>query len=466
MNSFKNKYRLSSVILTVFVVAAVILLNVVVTVISNRTPLKYDLTRERVYEFSNQTNEIIKNIDERVNVYALYPQDNTNDYIEYAREYLSKYSGLNKNIKVTYVDPYENPTFAKKYENLGEPINPGSIIVECGEKVKVVTLEQLYSQNQYTGATSIDMEKKMTMAFSFVTGQSGDSKILFTTGHSEQESLSLRPMLEEDGYITEDVNIALNNISDDADLLVVMAPSVDFTAEEINILDEYMDKGGKMLYISTPGKYSLEKLESYMKEWGIIPNQDIVVETNQNFSYGSELVPVATLCDHEITKNLKAAELLFVAPYSGSVTLTNSNIRYALTYPLLETSDKSYGKKDTESTSTQKEEGDVDGPLTLSGLAVMQGETKGMIGFITSLHSVELDIVKEASFANGDFILNMVSYMTEKTNPLNIRAKEISSTTLAINDTQIIICYIVLQYLIPIVIIGIGLYVWFRRRYL
>ena len=114
-----------------------------------------------------------------------------------------------------------------------------------------------------------------------------------------------------------------------------------------------------------------------------------------------------------------------------------------------------------------KEDGDLDGPLTIAAISEMQDESRAKVVAISSLHSMEYTgILDEASYANGDFLLNTVSYITEKSNPLDIRAKVISSSTLTMNQTQIIICYIIIQYLIPALIIAAGLAVWLRRRYL
>jgi len=469
MKSFKMKYKISSVALAAVVLLVVILLNAVISAMGDKMNLKVDLTKERVYEFSQQTKEVIKAINKDVSVYALYPDDASNNYVEYAKEYLAKYSNMNDKIKVTYIDPYTNPTFAKKYEGTGESIGAGSIIMECGDKVKVVTIDQLYRQNQYTGSTSIDMEKKMTMAFSFVTGQSGDSKIYFTEGHNELSCYNMEKALEGEGYTCESVNITINGISEDTDLLVIASPSKDFTGEEINLLDEYMDKGGKALYLSTPGIPPLERLSAYLIEWGITPNNDFIIENDKNHAYaaGANMsYPAPILLEHEINNNIIEGGLVFIAPNAGSFTITDSNVRYAKTTALMETTEKSIGKIDL---TTEKEtEKDIKGPLNVAALSEMQDMSGGKLAVIGSIYSMEMvdGILEEASYANGDFLLNTVSYMTEKANPFDIRAKVISSSTLTMNETQVIMCYILIQYLIPLIIIVAGLVVWLRRRYL
>ena len=469
MKNFKLKFGLSSAALTALVIAAVVLVNVLISAITDRTPLKIDLTKEKVYEFSSQTESIVKNIDEEINIYALYPENVDSTVINYAKEYLSKYSRMNKNIKVSYVDPYTNPNFAKKYEKTGESIEAGSLIVENGDKVKVITIDSLYSQNNYTGSTSIDMEKKMTMALASVTGQSGNSKIYFTSGHGEMSSESITSALEDEGYACEDLNLTFGGISEDASVLFVVVPQKDFTGDEINIIDEYMDGGGKIFYISSPGASRLEKLESYLGEWGIGLNRDYIIEEDSNRAYQTRLglpIPAPKLLEHSITSNIIKGDLIFMAPNSESISLSESNIRHAKLTPLLETSEKSYGKTNLSSEIIAKEEGDINGPLTVAALAEAQDQTGAKIAVLSSYYSMEQSYLDEATFANSDFLLNLAAYLTENKNPLDIRAKVISASSITMNQTQVIVTYIIVQYFIPIIIIAAGIIVWLKRRYL
>ena len=405
MKSYKFKYKLSSYVLTVVFVAIIVLVNALLSQMSEKVPMKIDLTKEKVYEFSQQTNEIIKNIDKEVEVYALYPENISNEYVEYAKEYLSKYSNLNKKVNVTYIDPYTNPAFAKKYEKTGETIEPGAIIVECEDKVKVVTLDQLYTQSEFTGATSIDMEKKMTMAFSFVTGQSGDSKVCFTEGHEEQPAYNMQKALEGEGYTIDTINIGMDKIDEDVSLIVISSPTKDFTGDEINILDEFMDKGGKLLYLTTPGIPKLEKMDGYLQEWGIIPNYDLVVETNPNHAYGTSsglAYPAPILVDHEINEKIKEGGLVFIAPLSGSIKISESNVRYTKNTPLLTTTKDSYGKTNLSSDPSKREESDIEGPLNIAVISEMMGEDDAKLGVLSSYYSMEYTgILDEASYANG-----------------------------------------------------------------
>ena len=63
-------------------------------------------------------------------------------------------------------------------------------------------------------------------------------------------------------------------------------------------------------------------------------------------------------------------------------------------------------------------------------------------------------------------MLNAFSYLTDKGDALNIRAKVISPESLTMTETQVKVLSIVLQYVLPVLILIAGLVVWLRRRYL
>ena len=408
------KYRINAVIITAITIVAVILLNAVISTVSSKLPMKIDLTRDKVYEFSDYTKEVISNLDKEISVYALYPSNTTgNEYITYAEEYLKKYEALSKNFKVIFVDPYNNPGFTKKYEEQGETISSGSVILECGENVEIVAMEDMYSSNQYTGETSIDMEKKITSAVVNVTGNGEQVKVYFTEGHNEHQPIQLSKTLEGSGYVCEFVNIAMKDIPEDASLLILMSPEKDFTPEERDSLDKYLDDGGKVIVVSEPGKPVLPRLDGYISEWGIEISGDYVIEGDSNHAFQFQnglTIPSPVMNEHKINESLIRQKLIYMAPTVSSLKVREKNIRNTSITKLLTTTKKSYGKTNLSAEVLDKEEGDNDGPLTVAALSEMNDGSNGKLMVLGSVQAVELaGIMTESSYANSDFILNTVA---------------------------------------------------------
>jgi len=468
----KNKLKINAAITTVAVLVCVVLLNLVIGVINEKKPMKIDLTREKVYQFSEQTKEITKNLDKDVNVYALYPDDASGEYVDYVKEYLSKYEALSEKFVVTYVDPYNDPTFVNKFSVNGENIGLGSIIVTCGENYRVVGFNELYNTNQYTNSVSIDMEKKMTAALMNVTGSGKQLKVYFTEGHGEFECAYLTSLLEGDGYECESVNVAVSGIPEDASILVIADPSNDFTADEINAIDAYTDKGGHIMLLPQTGKEIPQNLAAYIADWGVTVNNDYVIENDPSHAYRSQYgaaYPAPIMQEHDITKSLIEQKINFMAPVARSLSLKKENVFNAQHQVLLSTTEDSWGETNLAEASASKDENDIEGPLDVASLSTKYNSENvpSKLFVLGSVMAVEMDgLLSQSTYANGDFMLNTFANMTEASSVLDIRAKRVSDEALVMSQSQMIIVTILLLIILPIVIFVIGVVVWWRRRYL
>lgn len=462
-----TKLRTGNLIVTIATIAAVILVNCIVSTIGSKAPLKIDLTHDNVYKYSEQTKEVLDNLEGDVNIYALYPDDTDGTYVNTLREYLERYEKMNSKITVSYKDPYEDPAFVRQY---GSDITVGSVIVEQGDRFRVIAFESLFSQSSLDGSTSIDAEKQITSAIRYVSGMSEGVNAYFIKGHNEHAGAdsALASAFENEGYVVGEITIATDGIPEDADLLISLAPAADFSAEERDALDTYLLGGGKAAFAFTSGTEPMERLYAYLGEWGIIANNDFVVESDGSMAFKTQTgvpVPAPAMQDHTITEKLLTGDIALITPAACSFTINDNNPQYAKITPLLKTSEASWGVTDL-SGSMDKKEGDLTGPLTIAALAE-KTDSSGKIFVIGSVQAIEWQgILDNSSYSNGDFILNAFSYMTDKGDALNIRAKEISTQSLTMSEQQFNTSVIFVQYIMPLLVLAIGLLVWLKRRYL
>lgn len=467
MKKIKLKMSVMSALITAVVLVCVLVVNGLISVVTEKHPLKIDLTKDKVYEFSQRTKEVMKNLDTEIKAYALIPEGTDSEYVDYIKQYLGKYKALSSKFKVEYVDPYSNPTFMTKYNDGETQASAGSVILTMGDDFKIVPFDQIYNQNSYTGSVEIDMERKVTNAIMKLTGQLSGVKAYFLSGHGEYEGTNLKSLLEDEGYTTGSVNLSVEAIPDDASVLFSLAPQSDWTAEERDAIDKFMDKGGKLVLAANPGMKPAERLDGYLAEWGLKLDYDYVIEGDDSkaLSAGNGLpVPAPQLSDHAINKKIAESDSVFVSPASMSVSKIKS-ANSATVSELLTTSDKSYGKVNLESNSIEKEDGDIDGPLSVASISEKTGDKTSSVVVIGSLSALESNgILSEGAYLNGDFVLNTVNYLCGSNEDLGIRAKQVSAEQMTMTEQQIAVCMLVLQIIVPIVIILIGLFVWLKRR--
>lgn len=158
LDSFKDKkfkYGGYATLLTAFVLAILVVINLVVDQIS----FKLDLTENRMFSLSDQTEKIVKKLDQEIRIIGLYQTGQENRMFD---EILQKYRKINKNISITYIDPVKNPTFSSKYTKDGTNLREGSYIVESDERFKIIDYYDLFNirADQYgnTRAESLALE--------------------------------------------------------------------------------------------------------------------------------------------------------------------------------------------------------------------------------------------------------------------------------------------------------------------
>ncbi|MBE7032797.1 MAG: hypothetical protein E7406_01035 [Ruminococcaceae bacterium] len=467
MKRIKLKMGLTSAVITVVVIACVILLNSIVALIGDKVSLSIDLTRDKIYEFSEQTKSLMKELDSEINAYCLIPEGTESEYVDYVKAYLEKYKTLSDKFKVKYIDPYENPMFMQNYNDGENQANIGSVIIENGDKFKVITFDQLYTEDNVTNTIRIDMERKVTNAIMSVTGKMATSKIYFTEGHNEADAQYLQYLLSNEGYLCDTVSVSVNGIPEDADIIFSVLPVLDYTAEERDALDKFMDRGGKFILVADLQMPLMEKLDSYLDEWGIKLNRDFVIETDGSsaLSAGTGMpVPVAKLQEHVITQKLVDSKIPLPMPSATSFSISIPK-NGASVKTLLMTSEKAYGKTNLNSTVVEKEDGDTEGPLCLAAISEKYGEKPSALMVIGSPYAVLTSLVTEGSYLNGDFILNSINYLSGSEAAISIRAKQVSPEIMVMTQEQVDTAVIILQYVLPLVIIAIGLVIWIRRRF-
>lgn len=466
----KNKLKLNSVIATAAVIICIVILNLIVNTIAVKKPLKIDITKDRIYSFSEQTEKLVKDLDKNVDIYAMYTDTMKSEYDNYVREYLKKYEVLSDKIKVTYVDIYIEPGAVKRFETDGEKLTERSIVVACGEKFRVLHFGDIYMQDQYDYSIYIDMESRITAAVAEVTAAK-DVNVYFTKGHGESECSELRRKFEEAGYICDEVQLSIGKVPEDASMLVIAEVTKDFADAEIETLDKFADRGGQIMLLVSPGYVIPETFAQYLDDWGITLNDDYIVENDPEklfITAAGTTIPAAVMQESPITSSLIERKMSLLTPGARSITLREQNAYYAQHTPLLTTTNDSWARINyTDTTTAENESKDKSGPLTTAVIAQKDfgnGEYARLFVF-GSLAAVETEgILYQSSYANSDFIMNAAAYMTVESEPLGIRPRQVSASALTMTQKQINTVTIIL-YLLPLCIFAAGIVVWLRRRY-
>ena len=323
-NNIKNQFLLKrgsySIAVTAIVLAALIVVNVLVSALNNRFVLEFDMTANKVNTISEENIDYIKGIEDKVEItmcavaadyyggamdyYAQYQYGISESYADYYKQTVSlieKYNSYNKNINVKFVDTQDS-SFADitaKYSN--NTLNYGDIIVSCtkngAERYKIVGFKDIYKITEdttyadygYTFSTidGNNIETALTSAISYATS-ANSKKIAFLTGHSKKDnSASYRELLETNNYEIDVIDDKMiGKISDEYDAIFILGPSNDFLESELEAIADFLDNDEKynkgLVYFADAGAPYLPNLYGFLEEWGIEMGEGILFETNEN----------------------------------------------------------------------------------------------------------------------------------------------------------------------------------------
>lgn len=474
----KNRYKFGAGAYAIFALflAVVILVNVFTSLIVKKFDIKLDMTTQKMYEITDTTKEFLKDYDIPTTIYitASDLEQSSYEYFVPVREILDKYAKLNSNIHIKSVDLSDDPSFGSKYVQPGQTITRYSVIVDAGERFKVLTLDDLYDVNyQQSQITGFKAEKKLTSTLKYILNDS-NFKVYFITGHGETAADGAKQYLNDANFETEDLDITLNDIPEDASIISIINPIRDFSVGDITKLDAFFAKGGNGQIHLNSLQQNLPNLTAFIREWGIEVNNDVVFENPEK---SNRIITAlnnlnrAVIEDTSITEDINAANGSVVYYYSKSLNVIADQLSACEVTPLLSSSDNSYSKpflgSDTESEPASD---DRQGPFVLSAVSTKESNVPGtsssliVTGDMMFITANPDEIELAYGFDNFKIYLNGMLEMTGQQDETAISSKKLSSNML-VEVTPSHQKYILYSFLlIPVIILIIGIVVWLKRR--
>ena len=459
----RNAFRGGSYALAISAVVLAIL--VVVNIFASALPpaaTRYDISAAKLYSITSNTKVVVNALDQDVTIYWVVQSGEENQVIE---NLLSKYDSLSDHIEVVKKNPDVYPTFAEQYTD--ETVQNNSLIVECGERSRFIGYEDIFVQEpdiySYSYSTSFDGEGAITSAIDYVTTEELP-KIYILEGHGEAElPASFRDQIEKENMETESLSLlTVDAIPEDADCVMIYAPSSDISQEERDLLADYASGGGKLFAAAGPVPDSgLDNLYSLLADYGIEANEGVVVEPDrEHYSFQGPLSLLPDMNSHAITDSLMDENYYPTMPVSLGLTVPQDSESVTA---LLTTSESAFSKLDAyDMTDYEKEDGDIDGPFALAVSIDTAGE--GQIVWFTSSHFLDDMHNAVSSGANANLSMNALSSLIGETEAMAIRSKSLNYNYLTISDSAASLLKVLMIGVFPLAYLGIGIVVALRRR--
>ena len=499
------KHGMESTILTIVFIAAVVLVNVIATVLFDRYPLTFDLTKEKKYSISEQSEEYIKNIDTDVLVTIFATEDQfraLSDYTVQSLEVLKTYKKYNSRIDFRFVEIDSNPDIVADYgtENISQygimfETNPTDTVKRT-RRVRLTDLvkfsdELLDNMNQYgmTMDNYISMygELRVMQGFAaYIDGSRADEAFMsalmavtdptpttavFLTGRQEANELYyLSTLLEANGYFVKTIDITTEEIPSDASLIIAAAPKVDYLPEEIEKIDKFLDNNGamgkQMLYCASVTQGDTPNFDEFLAEYGIEIGKGVVCEQNGDHYY---TFPYYTLTDQvssQFRQDVSTEAPVLLNCMSRPIKLLFDERGFNGTEAYVTSSDNAYildsktgetigkGKQIYTAVASKAVFSSEDGHGTYSNIVVY--------GAVETLDDRYLSYPQ---FNNREYVLSLLNGVTGKTRSgIVIEPKVIAGNVFDITSRQRSILQWTFILIIPAIVLIVGGVIWLRRK--
>lgn len=465
---FGGRFRAGSysAVAAVIVIGIAILVNMMASTLPTSTT-QLDMTDQSLYSLSDQTKRIAASLDKDVTLYLICNSGQEDDTL---LRLLERYGDLSSHIKVQTMDPTLQPTFLDQYELEISQLYANSVLADCNGRYRLVGYDEIYVTDysmdyysySYTTTTSFNGENALTNAIHYVASDNLP-KVYTLTGHGEGElDSSITDMLAQDNFDTESLSLlALEEAPEDAAAIIINAPTSDLGEDEANLLIDYLAGGGSV--VLTTGYIVEGKMPQLLRvtaSMGLTTGNGVVIEGNRQMRlsrYPHYLLP--DIGSHDITDALADAGYYVLTAIAQPLVETG-DAAADITW-LLTTSDESYAKATALGmTTTEKENGDTDGPFHVGAVA----EGAGKLFWVTSDSLLDSYINSAVSGANGDLFLNALNWMAGQEESISIRAKALDNAGLTVTQGESSMWSIIMIGLIPAALVAVGIVIWVRRK--
>ena len=491
-NIRKLKYGGLATAFTVIFIVLVVLLNWGATVLVEKNPLRIDVTDEALFSFSDETVDYLYELDQEIKIYVLaseeefvaYGDELAQAYYQYygldlishlpaANEAIKRYAQYSDNIKVEYVDIVADPTFSTKFPN--EQLSQGQIIVssEANKRYKIITASDLFYINTNDYSVYLNAEKVLTSTI-MGTALKDPIKVVYTTGHNEFDAAGLMNLLEQNAYETEQINLMQDDIDSDADIIVILGPEVDFTEEELNKIDKFLDNNSNfnkhVVYFAAYDRQPTPVLDAFCREWGIEVSTSLVAETDSKNTYSRDAFTIIPeLVDDVFAEKYNQLTTVLLTPNSVPLSAVFTETDNRTTEVLLAFASSTIAKPQDAPDDWTVEDATEKGPFD----AAIIGKRTTYTGTLEKTSSVTVfgsypmassTLLMMSNCSNAEYLLDVFNTISQNDLKVNIVIKPLGVEPLNMTTSDQLTIGVIFAIVLPLSVLIAGIVIWILRR--
>jgi ABC-type uncharacterized transport system involved in gliding motility auxiliary subunit len=432
--------------------------------LSTQYSAQFDWTASHRHSLSEASRKVLDLLKAPISITA-YARDNQ-QVREPIRDLVDRYSRYKRDLSLQFVNPDTQP---EKVRQMGIQVD-GELVIEYeGRSEKI----QEAGETSLTNALQrLATAEERTIVF--IEGH-GDRSPLGKANHDLQQ---FADELKRKGFTIAAANLATTPlIPDNTDVLVIAGPRTNLLPGEVKLIEDYLNKGGNLWWLGDPGE--LHGLEPLAKQLGLRFLSGVVVDASTQL-LGIDDPTFALVSDyppHTITQGFQQMTM-----FPSAAALDQMEKSDFEKEPLLATLARSWTELGPieGKIAYDAAKGERQGPLDL-GYAITRPITPE-----PSDKDVEHDksaartpseqrivVVGDGDFLSNTYLgnggnlelgINMVQWLSRGDALINIPAKIAPDRNLQLSAFASGTIAVGFLFVLPVLLIGIGAWVWFKRR--
>lgn len=448
---FKFQHRLQQIIF--FILLLVVIIGI--AAVSNRYSFESDWTVNQRHTLSSVTTSLLQSLDSPVSIEVFISPGN--QYQQATEELLNRYQQHSQQLTINYIDPVTQPQRVRE--------------LNIQQQAEMVVSGQQGQQHVF------DLSEQSLSNAIIKVSRSNLPRLIFITGHGERDIVGdaafdmaqWRNQLTITGFDVQTLTMAesMQNISPDDNVVLVIASSQKpWSESDINQLQDYLQQGGNLLWLSEPETDTGLKAISEQLNLNFIPGTIIDPNADKLGLEDPRFVIVTDYANHPVTAATSSVTLM---PSAHAIQLSSAESDWQITQLMQSQSDSwsELGNMNSANLDTLSfdEELDIPGPLMLSvlmekPLSATKKQRVAVFGdgdFVSNLYL--------GTAANLDLAMALLNWMVADDDSLQIPIIKTQDSQLNLTDQQSLIIGLGFLLVLPLILLIIGFSLgWLRKR--
>ena len=481
MSKARFNHTIGALVITAVVLVATILLNVVVSLMSDNLPgMSIDLTSTGAFQLSETSIKLAQNVKKDLKITFLDDKQSyrskasSNTYYAQVMAIAEEYGKYNNKISAEYISIVDNPNFENKYPQ--ETLSADNIIVSCGDKYRILDQYDIFNVKSYYSTYSYIASSKAEEAFDgaiLAVTSTESTKLAIVEDNSTEDFTYFKNILEQNNYELVSVKLEQEDIPKDAKMLIVFTPEKDFSKAAAKKIRTYLENnkeyGKNMLYIPSSKTYKTPNLDEVLSDWGITVGDGLAYELESSSVYGRNMYD-GILCymgSNAFTSKFDDNSAPVISSYARPITLDSD----AETQSLLQYSSKS-GVCPSDADDSYDFTGNAKGNIIIAGYGVngifandKKSSDKISTVFVFGSSTMFEKTILASTYSDQKYILAMLSESCGRVDQeILVEAKELTQYDVQIDNNSASVIGLVCYVGLPIAVICAGLIVFVKRR--